>query len=117
MPTRQSDKMRCSFGAYLPHRYRSFPTMPQVQTPLSGLTVANGETFAWGTRTYVMGIINVTPVESVTVEIPSVPFPRISYCDAIEIVKAGGGDIEWGDDIESHHCDICLLYTSPSPRD
>ena len=61
MPTRQSDKMRCSFGAYLPHRYRSFPTMPQVQTPLSGLTVANGETFAWGTRTYVMGIINVTP--------------------------------------------------------
>ena len=44
--------------------------------------------------------------ESVTVEIPSVPFPRISYCDAIEIVKAGGGEIEWGDDIESHHCDI-----------
>ena len=44
--------------------------------------------------------------ESVMVEVPSVPFPRISYCDAIEIVKAGGGDIEWGDDIESHHCDI-----------
>ena len=35
--------------------------MPKVQTPLSGLTVANGETFAWGARTYVMGIINVTP--------------------------------------------------------
>ena len=44
--------------------------------------------------------------ESVMVEVPSVPFPRISYCDAIEIVKAGGGEIEWGDDIESHHCDI-----------
>ncbi len=35
--------------------------MPQVQTQLSGLTVANGETLAWGSRTYVMGIINVTP--------------------------------------------------------
>ena len=44
--------------------------------------------------------------ESVSVEVPSVPFPRISYCEAIEIVKAGGGEIEWGDDIESHHCDI-----------
>jgi aspartyl-tRNA synthetase len=44
--------------------------------------------------------------EPVMVEVPSVPFPRISYCDAIGIVKAGGGEIEWGDDIESHHCDI-----------
>ncbi len=35
--------------------------MSQVQTLLSGLTVANGETLNWGTRTYVMGIINVTP--------------------------------------------------------
>ena len=44
--------------------------------------------------------------DPVTVEIPSIPFPRISYCEAIEIVKKGGGEIEWGDDIESHHCDI-----------
>jgi len=44
--------------------------------------------------------------EPVAVEVPSLPFPRIPYCDAIEIVKAGGGEIEWGDDIESHHCDI-----------
>ena len=44
--------------------------------------------------------------DPVTVEIPSIPFPRISYCEAIEIVKNGGGEIEWGDDIESHHCDI-----------
>ncbi len=44
--------------------------------------------------------------ESVSIEVPSVPFPRISYCEAIEIVKAGGGEIGWGDDIESHHCDI-----------
>ena len=35
--------------------------MSRVQTSLSRLTVANGETLAWGTRTYVMGIINVTP--------------------------------------------------------
>ena len=35
--------------------------MPQVQTPITSLTVANGETLAWGTRTYVIGIINITP--------------------------------------------------------
>ena len=44
--------------------------------------------------------------DPVTIEVPSIPFPRIPYCDAIEIVKAGGGEIEWGDDIESYHCDI-----------
>ena len=35
--------------------------MSQVKTPLTALTVANGEKLAWGTRTYVMGIINLTP--------------------------------------------------------
>ena len=45
-------------------------------------------------------------MEPVIVEIPELPFPRIPYDDAIEIVKQGGGDIEWGDDIESHHCDL-----------
>jgi len=44
--------------------------------------------------------------DPVTVEIPSLPFPRIPYCEAIEIVQNGGGEIEWGEDIESHHCDI-----------
>jgi len=44
--------------------------------------------------------------EPVTVEIPELPFPRIPYCEAIEIVQKGGGEIEWGDDIESHHCDL-----------
>ena len=34
--------------------------MPQL-TSLSSLTVANGEPLAWGRRTYVMGVINVTP--------------------------------------------------------
>ncbi len=42
----------------------------------------------------------------ITVEAPSLPFPRISYCEAVELVKAGGGEIDWGDDIESNHCDI-----------
>ena len=44
--------------------------------------------------------------DPVILEVPAVPFPRIPYCDAIEIVKAGGGEIGGGDDIESHHCDI-----------
>ena len=44
--------------------------------------------------------------DAVAVDVPSLPFPRIPYCDAIEIVKDGGGEIEWGDDIESHHCDL-----------
>ena len=35
--------------------------MPQVRTAFTCLTVANGDTLAWGPRTYVMGIINVTP--------------------------------------------------------
>ena len=35
--------------------------MPQVRTPFTCLTVANGDTLAWGARPYVMGIINVTP--------------------------------------------------------
>ena len=32
-----------------------------MKTDISELTVANGETLVWGARTYVMGIINVTP--------------------------------------------------------
>ena len=35
--------------------------MTQVQTPLNRLAVASGETLAWGVRTYVIGIINLTP--------------------------------------------------------
>ena len=44
--------------------------------------------------------------EPIQVTVPELPFPRIPYCEAIEIVKSGGGEIQWGDDIESHHCDI-----------
>ena len=35
--------------------------MTQAQTPLNRLAVARGETLAWGVRTYVIGIINLTP--------------------------------------------------------
>ncbi|MCS5668958.1 MAG: dihydropteroate synthase [Dehalococcoidia bacterium] len=35
--------------------------MTQVQTPLNRLAVASGEPLAWGARTYVIGIINLTP--------------------------------------------------------
>ena len=35
--------------------------MPQVRPTFTRLTVANGETLTWGIRTYVIGIINVTP--------------------------------------------------------
>ena len=45
-------------------------------------------------------------LDPISVEVPKLPFPRIPYCEAIEIVKSEGGDIEWGDDIESHHCDL-----------
>ena len=44
--------------------------------------------------------------EEITVQVPELPFPRIPYSEAIEIVQKGGGEISWGDDIESHHCDI-----------
>ena len=40
--------------------------------------------------------------EKISVEVPELPLPRIPYSEAIEIVKNGGGEIEWGDDIESH---------------
>lgn len=44
--------------------------------------------------------------EEIEVEIPALPFPRVEYSDAIEMIKAAGQDIEWGDDIEAHHADI-----------
>ncbi len=35
--------------------------MTEASTALDNLTVANGEKLVWGRRTYVMGVINVTP--------------------------------------------------------
>ena len=45
-------------------------------------------------------------LEPISVEVPSLPFPRIDYCDAIKMVQDAGQDIQWGDDIDSSHCDI-----------
>jgi nondiscriminating aspartyl-tRNA synthetase len=42
----------------------------------------------------------------ITVDIPSLPFPRIEYCDAIKMIQDAGEEIVWGDDIDSSHCDI-----------
>ncbi|RAH16373.1 MAG: aspartate--tRNA(Asn) ligase [Methanobacteriota archaeon] len=44
--------------------------------------------------------------EPIVVNVPTIPFPRVSYCDAIELIKKSGSDIKWGDDIEAHHADI-----------
>ena len=40
-------------------------------------------------------------LDPVSVEVPSLPFPRLSYDDAISLIQSKGGDIEWGDDIEA----------------
>ncbi len=44
--------------------------------------------------------------DPVSVEVPSLPFPRLSYDDAISLIQSKGGDIEWGDDIEAGQCDL-----------
>ena len=44
--------------------------------------------------------------EAVEVIVPELPFPRVSYCDAIRIIKEKGGEIEWGDDIDAENSDL-----------
>jgi aspartyl-tRNA synthetase len=44
--------------------------------------------------------------EPVEVIVPELPFPRVSYCDAIDIIKKKGGKIEWGDDIDAENSDL-----------
>lgn len=44
--------------------------------------------------------------EPVEVLVPELPFPRVSYCDAIRIIKEKGGEIEWGDDIDAENSDL-----------
>ncbi|MEC7178812.1 MAG: amino acid--tRNA ligase-related protein, partial [Candidatus Thermoplasmatota archaeon] len=44
--------------------------------------------------------------EAVEVLVPELPFPRVSYCDAIRIIKEKGGQIEWGDDIDAENSDL-----------
>ncbi|MGY8702317.1 MAG: aspartate--tRNA(Asn) ligase [Candidatus Poseidoniales archaeon] len=45
-------------------------------------------------------------MDDIVVEVPSIPFPRVEYSEAIEMISAAGQDITWGDDIEAHHADI-----------
>ncbi|MED5496688.1 MAG: amino acid--tRNA ligase-related protein, partial [Candidatus Thermoplasmatota archaeon] len=45
-------------------------------------------------------------LEPISVEVPSLPFPRIDYCEAIQMIQDAGEEIQWGDDIDSSHCDI-----------
>ena len=43
------------------------------------------------------------PIEVI---VPELPFPRLSYCDAIETIQRKGGKIEWGDDIDAENSDL-----------
>ena len=45
-------------------------------------------------------------LEPIAVDVPSLPFPRIDYCEAIQMIQDAGEEIQWGDDIDSSHCDI-----------
>jgi len=44
--------------------------------------------------------------EPVEVIVPELPFPRVSYCDAIGIIQEKGGNIKWGDDIDAENSDL-----------
>ena len=44
--------------------------------------------------------------EPIVVNVPSIPFPRVSYCEAIQLIQSKGTEINWGDDIEAHHADM-----------
>jgi len=43
------------------------------------------------------------PIEVI---VPELPFPRLSYCDAIETIQRKGGKIEWSDDIDAENSDL-----------
>lgn len=47
--------------------------------------------------------------EPIEVIVPQLPFPRVSYCDAIAIIKEKGGKIEWGDDIDAENSDLLAV--------
>ena len=59
--THQSDKMVQRKSVHKGISTLEFLAVPKIQTPLNGLTVSSDETLIWGVRTYVMGIINLTP--------------------------------------------------------
>ena len=45
-------------------------------------------------------------LDPITVEIPVLPFPRVSYDEAIEIIQSKGGEIAWGEDISASDADL-----------
>ncbi|MEZ7993794.1 MAG: aspartate--tRNA(Asn) ligase [Candidatus Poseidoniaceae archaeon] len=47
--------------------------------------------------------------EPIELIVPELPFPRVSYCDAIKIIKEKGGKIEWGDDIDAENSDLLAV--------
>ena len=47
--------------------------------------------------------------EPIELIVPELPFPRVSYCDAIRIIKEKGGKIEWGDDIDAENSDLLAV--------
>jgi len=47
--------------------------------------------------------------EPIELIVPELPFPRVSYCDAIKIIKDKGGKIEWGDDIDAENSDLLAV--------
>mgnify|MGYP001156995627 FL=1 len=46
------------------------------------------------------------PLDPISVDVPSIPFPRVSYDEAIEIIQSKGGEITWGDDISAADADL-----------
>ena len=46
------------------------------------------------------------PLNPISVDVPSIPFPRVSYDKAIEIIQSKGGEITWGDDISASDADL-----------
>lgn len=45
------------------------------------------------------------PIAPIEPWVPQLPFPRISYDEAIDLIQQEGGHIEWGDDIDAENSD------------
>ena len=52
--------------------------------------------------------------DAVEAIVPELPFPRVSYCDAISTIKQKGGKIEWDIDIDAENSDL-LAEDLPHP--
>ena len=45
------------------------------------------------------------PLDPVDIQVPVLPFLRITYDEAIDIIQSSGGRIEWGEDIDAENSD------------